>query len=105
MLYTFTRMTISTGRPFEVAHIQVELDEQFVRESEVIEFPNGMTCFRHELNRIQEYEIMMLPHAARLSLSLVSDETKDSNVSRLRSHARKRLSDSIELVKGLRRLV
>ena len=40
MLYTFTRMTISTGRPFEVAHIQVELDEQFVLESEVIEFPN-----------------------------------------------------------------
>ena len=105
MLYTFTRMTISTGRPFEVAHIQVELDEQLVRESGVIEFPNGMTCFRHELNRIQEFDLTMLPTSARFALSLVSDETKESNVSRLRSHARKRLSDSIELVKGLRRLV
>ena len=105
MLYTFTRMNIQTGRSFEVAHVQVELDEQAVRESRVIEFPNGMTCYTHELNRVQEYELMMLPHSARLSLSLVSDETKDSNVSRLRAHARKRLSDSIELVKGLRRLV
>ena len=101
MLYTFTRMTISTGRPFEVAHIQVELDEQ----SGVIKFPNGLSCFMRELNRIQEFDLTMLPTSARFALSLVSDETKESNVSRLRSHARKRLSDSIELVKGLRRLV
>ena len=105
MLYTFTRMTISTGRPFEVAHIQVEIDDQFVLESGVIEFPNGMTCYRHELNRVQEYELTLLLTSARFALSLVSDETKESNVSRLRAHARKRMSDSIELVKGLRRLV
>ena len=105
MLYTFTRMTISTGRPFEVAHIQVELDDQSVRESGVIKFPNGLSCFMRELNRIQEFDLTMLPTSARFALSLVSDETKESNVSRLRSHARKRLSDSIELVKGLRRLV
>lgn len=105
MLYTFTRMTISTGRPFEVAHIHVELDDQAVRESGVIEFPNGLSCYTHELNRIQEFDLTMLPTSARFALSLVSDETKESNVSRLRSHARKRLSDSVELVKGLRRLV
>ena len=105
MLYTFTRMTISTGRPFEVAHVQVELDEQTVRESGSIKFPYGLSCYTHELNRVQEYELMMLPHSARLSLSLVSDETKDSNVSRLRAHARKRMSESIELIKGLRRMV
>ena len=105
MLYTFTRMTISTGRPFEVAHSQVELDEQLVRKSGIIEFPNGMTCFKHELNIVQGYDLTLLPTSVRYALSLVSDETKESNVSRLRSHARKRLSDSIELVKGLRRMV
>ena len=103
MLYTFTRMTISTGHPFKITHIQVELDEQLVRESGLIKFPNGMTCFRHELNRVQEYELTLLLTSVRYALSLVSDETKESNVSRLRAHARKRLSDSIELIKGIRR--
>ena len=105
MLYTFTRMNISTGRPFEVAHIQVELDEQLVRESGIIEFPNGMTCFMHELNRVQGYDLTLLPTSVRYAISLVSNETKGSNVSRLRAHARKRMSESIELIKGLRRMV
>ena len=105
MIFTFTRMIISSGRPFEVAHIQVELDEQLVRKSGVIKFPNGTTCFMRELNLIQEFDLTLLPTSARFALSLVSDETKESNVSRLRAYARKRLSESIELVKGLRRLV
>ena len=105
MLYTFTRMNIQTGQPFKVFHIQAELDEQTICESRKIKFPNGIYCYTHELNRVQEYELLMFPHSARLSLSLVSNETKNSNVSRLRSHANKRLSDSIELVKGLRRLI